>query len=169
MGKRPPPLSSKERERRRGGFSPLDRLGGPVHAVTMTVVMDDVPAGTASEAVNGGRPSGDCLQAAVATVLGMSLGDVPHFAQYVEHPEGTDCWLWWWALVGFCHASGWQADYCPDEAPRGWALADGMSPRGHNHVVVAFNGEIVFDPHPSRAGLASVTGWIGLRREGDDG
>jgi hypothetical protein len=131
--------------------------------VMMRTVMDDVPAGMASQAVNAGRAAGDCLRAAVATVLNLDPDDVPHFVQYVEHPEGTDSHLWWWALVGFCCAHGWRVDYA-GEAPSGWSLADGVSARGHQHVVVAYDGEIVHDPHPEGGGLASITGWFTFER-----
>lgn len=134
----------------------------PFEPVTMAVVMDDVPPGKASEAVNNGRPAGDCLRACIATVLGYELDNVPHFVQYVEHPAGSPS-LWWWALVGFCHVAGWEIIYEPDafidSLPQGWALAEGLSPRGHQHVCVAWNGEVVHDPHPSRSGLTEITGW----------
>lgn len=132
----------------------------------MRSLMDAVPAGTASQAVNAGHPAGDCLRACVASLLDLDLDAVPHFVQYVEHPAGTDSHLWWWALVGFCSAHGWKIRYAPEPepAPGGWALADGMSPRGHMHVVVACDGIVVHDPHPSGAGLVSVSGWVAFER-----
>ena len=50
--------------------------------VGMTIFMDDVPDGEANKAVNEGHAAGDCMRASVATILGLSLDDVPHFAQY---------------------------------------------------------------------------------------
>lgn len=136
----------------------------PLHRrVFMESPMDDVPGGTATDAVNGGRAAGDCLRAAVASVLGADLDDVPHFVQYVEHPAGTDSHLWYWALVGFCAAHGWEVSYTTEQ-PEGWALADGMSPRGHMHVVVAYDGKVIHDPHPSGAGLVSTDGWFTFQR-----
>lgn len=137
-----------------------------ITGVDMQVLMDDVPAGTADTAVNGGHPAGDCLRACVATVLGLPLDEVPHFVQYIEHPAGTDPMLWWWALVGFCHFHGWDATYPDDvfDPPDGWSLANGPSHRGHQHVVVARDGAVVFDPHPSRDGVVMVTGWMSLRK-----
>jgi len=131
----------------------------------MAVMMDS--AGTADAAVNGGHPAGDCLRACVASVLGLAMEDVPHFVQYIEHPAGTDKSLWWWALIGFCRAYGWHVTYDGPAAPGGWALADGMSPRGHMHVCVAYAGEVVFDPHPSRGGLTKVDGWMGMTKVSD--
>lgn len=133
----------------------------PLHRrVFMESPMDDVPGGAATDAVNGGRAAGDCLRAAVATVLGADLDDVPHFVQYIDHPAGTDSHLWYWSLVGFCAAHGWEVSYTTDGPPDGWALVDGMSPRGHMHVVVAYDGKVIHDPHPSGGGLISTEGWF---------
>lgn len=167
-GKRPPALSTEERQRRSTTHKWWQDglVAEPPRQVTMTVVMDDVPGGEATNVVNGGRAAGDCMRACVASVLDLDPDYVPHFVQYVEHPSGTDSHLWWWALVGFLHVCGWDARYeeDADDPPKGWALADGISPRGHAHVVVAYDGEVVYDPHPSRAGLTEVIGWIGLTK-----
>lgn len=137
--------------------------------IDMTILMDDVPAGTAEAAVDSGHPAGDCLRACVATVLGLPPREVPHFVQYVDHPAGTDPMLWWWAVVGFCHHHGWEITYDDLSGRDGWSLANGPSPRGHQHVVVAYDGEVVFDPHPSRHGLVTVTGWMPMRKGHDAG
>lgn len=95
---------------------------------------------------------GNCFQAAVASLLELSLHEVPHF----------------------CATSGWR------KAARDWAesrgffydeheighaidgalcIKSGTSPRTDptgkplRHAVVAKGAEVVFDPHPSRAGL----------------
>ena len=137
--------------------------------VDMTVLMDDVAPGTASDAVDAGRPAGDCLRACVATVMGLAIEDVPHFVQYRQHPAGTEPLLWWWALVGFASAHGWRVGYVerqsPDEVgPEGVALASGISPRGHLHVVVVEDGALVHDPHPSRGGITEEDGWFTFER-----
>lgn len=128
--------------------------------VDMTIFMDDVEPGHAEEAVDDGHPAGDCMRASVASILGLPLEAVPHFVQY-RRP--ADAHLWWWALIGFCHVTGWEVGYV-EEPPRGWALASGLSPRGHEHVVVAFAGEVVHDPHPSRAGIVEVKEWFSFER-----
>lgn len=129
---------------------------------TMRHLMDDVPEGKANEAVNLGHPAGDCLRACVASVLDLDPNEVPHFVQYIEHPAGSEM-LWWWALVGFCAWHGWKARYqLGGDPPSGWSLADGLSPRGHAHVCVAYDGEVMHDPHPSRGGLTRIDGWITL-------
>lgn len=134
--------------------------------VDQQITMDDVAPGDAVAAMNGGREAGDCLRACTATILQLNLDDVPHFVQYVEHPWGTDPHLWYWALVGFCDAHGWRVDWLsdPDQTPAGWSMASGHSRRGHGHVCVAYDGEIVHDPHPARSGLTSRDGWFTFER-----
>lgn len=135
--------------------------------VDMTLFMDDITAGQADEAVNLGHHAGDCLRACIATITKAPLGAVPHFVQYIEHPEGTDPLLWWYALVGWCHQHGWEARWIPaNEAdpPTGLALGHGPSVRGHEHAVVMHDGQLLHDPHPSRDGITAVRGWITMRR-----
>ena len=42
---------------------------------------------------------------------------------------------------------------CMPEVPH---LMSGVSPRGFGHRVVGIGGRLMFDPHPSRAGLLTV-------------
>jgi hypothetical protein len=50
----------------------------------------------------------------------------------------------------------------PPIAPPGYHIATGKSPRSDQvHAVVALDGRIVHDPHPSRAGLdGAIASWI---------
>ena len=132
-----------------------------MNAVAQTIFMDHVPAGEAEEWVNDGRAeAGDCLRACVASVIELPLESVPHFAQY---RQPADSHLWWWALVGFCFAHGWDVTY-ETEAPEAIAIASGKSVRGHGHVVVVDNGLLVHDPHPSGDGLCEVDGYYAFAR-----
>lgn len=132
----------------------------------MAIFMDDVAPGQAQQAVEDGREAGDCLRACVASITEVDVEEVPHFAQY----RAGDARLWWWALVGWCSAYGWDVELVerddrgrrPEELPQGWCLAMGPSPRGHRHVIVAFDGRMAHDPHPSRVGLVCVDTWIRL-------
>lgn len=92
---------------------------------------------------------GNCMQAAVASLLELDLDDVPHFAA-IEHG-------WWEAFLEFCAARGFAVVIC-DPAPSSelLGLAGGPSPRGVLHMVVARGDEVVHDPHPSRAGLEAI-------------
>lgn len=133
--------------------------------VTQSILMDGIPEGGAEEAVEDGVAAGDCVRACVASILEYDLEDVPHFVQYREHPEGTDPNLWLWALIGFCAYQDWRVEHC-DIPPKGWSIAGGKSPRGHQHAVVAYDGEIVWDPHPSRSGLTDIeAGWLRLSHD----
>lgn len=97
-----------------------------------------------------GQP-GNCLQAAVASLLGLELGEVPHFALY-------DDWLE--RLVGFAGEHGYTITYRPVTEAPACGLAFGPSPRGFLHAVVVLDGTIVFDPHPSRDGLVSLSNYV---------
>lgn len=90
---------------------------------------------------------GNCLQSAIASALGMDLDAVPHFAAYV-----------WWEPA----ARLWLRGQCLDwrsvpGIPAGRSIVIGPTVRGTgDHAVVGDSGEIVWDPHPSRAGLLEV-------------
>lgn len=93
---------------------------------------------------------GNCMQAAVATVLRKPMDAVPHFGAFAWWPGALRLWL-----------RGEGLDYTVVKAPpipQGRAMLCGRSPRGYAHAVVSEGGEVVWDPHPSRAGLTVVTG-----------
>lgn len=105
--------------------------------VTQTILHDQIP----------GVP-GNCLQAAVASLLDLDLDDVPHF---ITH----DDWLQY--LVDWARARGYLVVARPPDTVR-MGIAYGPSVRGVQHAVVWLDGCIAFDPHPTRAGLLSVNG-----------
>ena len=102
---------------------------------------------------------GDCQRAVIASLLELPIADVPHFLQVA----GGDPGLFWEGLQSFCRKHGYA--YLTVPAKAGLAFygdygdvyheISGPSPRGNGvfHAVVGCNGEIAFDPHPSRAGL----------------
>lgn len=116
-----------------GGLDGLPRI----RHVTQTILVGNAD----------GTP-GNCVQAAVACLLDMDLDDVPHFARIGGWLE----WLCTWAALNgwlvLRHNPGYQARM---------AIASGPSPRGVQHAVVMLDGEIVWDPHPSRDGILRVT------------
>ncbi|AYD81595.1 hypothetical protein HYP71_gp101 [Arthrobacter phage KBurrousTX] len=103
---------------------------------------------------------GNCWQACVASLLDLPLDQVPHF---ILHED------WWEATKAFVavHKPGWTMEhydvtfpvYVPHDhegAPQ-HVIGSGQSPRGdflHAAIVSAVTGELVHDPHPSRAGFA---------------
>jgi hypothetical protein len=106
---------------------------------------------------------GNCMQAAIATLLDLPLDDVPHFA---EHDD------WDIRLGVWCHDRGllwckFGVQTLPEWVP---CLLTGKSPRGIAHVVVGRGLSTVWDPHPSRDGLTSIGSvWVLARPEGGPG
>lgn len=100
---------------------------------------------------------GDCVRAAVASLLDREPHQVPHFIA-----GDFDGRVWWYALKGWAATNGWavtRRGLLPrqENVPLPtFGLACGPSERGHSHAVVAVDGEIVWDPHPSRAGILRV-------------
>jgi hypothetical protein len=94
---------------------------------------------------------GDCLRACVATVLDLSLWEVPDFALFGPN--------WMWALVMFA-----ECDFDGPFDHTGVWIANGPSPRGVRHSVVYDDTGMVHDPHPTRAGLLSIDGSIQIKR-----
>lgn len=109
---------------------------------------------------------GNCLQTAVASMLDLSIEEVPHFAVYVD---------WFAAMRRWARERGGDFTYfelpVPERYREGWStvlawgrehgshiLLSGPSPRGvFWHVVVGdVELNVVHDPHPSRAGLREV-------------
>lgn len=104
----------------------------------------------ATPELNAQRIYGNCMQAAVATILRRPLDSVPHFGLFSTWPDALRLWLRGEGL-DFSHVT---APPIPEQR----AMLCGHSPRGYSHAVVSEGGRIVWDPHPSRAGLATVTG-----------
>lgn len=109
---------------------------------------------------------GDCLSAVIASLLNLSVDDVPNFAQITKN----DPYDFWEEVQKFCHSKGYvymassKENLMISYSEHGdvYHAISGPSPRGVgvNHVVVGKNGRIVHDPHPSRAGLAgSESDW----------
>jgi hypothetical protein len=101
---------------------------------------------------------GDCQRAVIASLLDLPLAEVPHFLQIAR----GDANKYWEGIQRFLRAHGFAYlttsrawNFFGDEGDIYHEIS-GPSPRGNGlyHAVVGRNGEIVHDPHPSRAGLA---------------
>lgn len=109
---------------------------------------------------------GNCIQACVASLLNLTLDEVPHFAVYTD---------WFGAMRRWARERDGDFTYFPFPVPEEYAetweiwadwgrannahvILSGPSPRGPFwHVVVGnVDREVVHDPHPSRAGLVEV-------------
>lgn len=108
---------------------------------------------------------GNCFAACVATALGLKLTQVPHFVEWgivyygdagpgVEGPHSH----WHAMFLGFLAGRGlWPVKVQTlHDAPGELVFVGGQSPRGISHQVLYLDGELWHDPHPSRAGLASI-------------
>lgn len=99
--------------------------------------------------------SGNCLQAALASLFGLDLNDVPHFVQLSDDGLGE----WTELLSMWLDARGWRWESKPNSAivPPKPCLLIGTSPRSRNEShAVMWTGSENFDPHPSRDGLYSL-------------
>lgn len=94
---------------------------------------------------------GNCLQAAVASLLELPLAAVPNFQ---DAPEEIGFWGLFRSFLkqrGFL-AIDLQGEYFLDC----YHLAAGDSPRGVKHSIIQRNGKTAHDPHPSGLGLLKV-------------
>lgn len=97
---------------------------------------------------------GDCLRASIASVLDRDVESLPTFDR--EIPKA----LRWLNEQGYEHDLAPFLDGLP--AGLGYVVVCGVTPRGSHHACVgkvvgggaAF--EVAHDPHPSRAGLATI-------------
>ncbi len=95
-----------------------------------------------------GKPNGNCFQAALASLLELPLGEVPHVVVHADWFDRLTAW-----------ALGQGVELVPlDTAwtPRGYYLASGPAARGLAHTCVYRDGVLAHDPHPDRSGLRSV-------------
>lgn len=107
--------------------------------------------------VNGSY--GDCQRAVIASLLELPISEVPHFL--VESKGDTD--EYWDLLQAFLGKRGYvwmtlqpgQTAMAYGEHNSIYHEIAGPSPRGNGitHAVVGLQGQVFFDPHPSRAGL----------------
>lgn len=106
-------------------------------------------------------PPGNCLQAAIASLLGLDLDVVPHFVA-VDHYGGEP---YPQHLRRFLAVHGWTRLGGVDPEPGELYCAIGPSPRGPwHHIVIHRDGELVHDPHPDGTGITAVAcEWV-LRR-----
>lgn len=109
---------------------------------------------------------GDCFRCCIAAVLRQPAEKVPHFLEIAKR-ENHDmhCLAQHWLNAqGYCLMQSVRMDF-----PRYWGkgfdglpvISTGPTERsrglGKHHAIVTLNNVMVFDPHPSNAGLTAVT------------
>lgn len=98
-----------------------------------------------------GSAEGNCFAAAVASVLEVSLEDLPPLNDARQVPD-LNRWL---ALNRPGLQFTWVHFSTYIGSAPGFYLAAGISPRGISHaIVVDQDGTMVHDPHPSKAGIS---------------
>jgi len=102
---------------------------------------------------------GNCFAACVASLLGLSIEDVPCFN--VPGKNWLRLFEEWLKPRGLVPLIMWGkgGGIIPDGVHY---LAGGKSPRGIPHSVIYYEGEMVHDPHPSRAGLVEISDYTFL-------
>ncbi len=115
---------------------------------------------------------GNCLSACVASILEMPIEEVPLFVDRHDPSVITQAdgifwaphdYFWTKRLDAWLAKHGLQAKYfdpCDPEVAPDFHILYGYSVLGNEHAVVGHAGRVVHDPHPSRTGLAYVTGVI---------
>jgi hypothetical protein len=103
---------------------------------------------------------GNCLQAAVASMLDLPLDEVPHFAQIDYDTDGDTNWASY--LATWLRERGWRLDAHAPE-PGEVYLGVGPSPRGVHHIAIFRDGELLHDPHPDGTGLLEISTTWALR------
>lgn len=90
---------------------------------------------------------GNCVQAALASLLGLRLTEVPNFV--FEHGG-----QWFGAFRAWLDSRGFDVMRVDPRCTfTGYYLVVGESPRGTIHMVVYRDGVLHHDPHPSDGGL----------------
>jgi hypothetical protein len=98
-----------------------------------------------------GVREGNCFAACVASLLDLTIVDVPHLMAEERWFEASLDWL---EPRGFWAICLRTQERDQRETIRGLYVLSGRSPRGDFlHSVVARGDTIEHDPHPSRAGL----------------
>jgi hypothetical protein len=98
--------------------------------------------------------NGNCFAACLASLLDLPLWMVPPFEDMFGRSDWSDRVDEWLTRVhGFIRVrtEGHVVDGLPE-----FYIASGLSPRGVRHSVIYSAGVMVHDPHPSKAGIASV-------------
>lgn len=114
------------------------------------------------------KGKGDCLRASVASLLEMDYESIPDFLSYSQEE-----WFPVFHLFLKKHDYVFQGSFYPNGKDQtmeelmglcmgvdGCYIASGPSPRFENTshaIIINTRGEIIFDPHPSRAGVSKIT------------
>lgn len=107
---------------------------------------------------------GNCLSACIASLLELTIEEVPNFHEGVapgapqDDPEG--CKIFWSNVHAFMNKKGFGMIHFEDENVRdmqkhlgGYFLAGGKSPTGYQHACIYTQNGLAHDPHPEGGGI----------------
>lgn len=101
-----------------------------------------------------GAHNGNCLAAALASLLDLPLWMVPPFEDMFGRSDWRariDAWLSRLLASELKRVEGHVIEDLPE-----FYIASGLSPRGVRHSVIYRSGALAHDPHPSGAGILEV-------------
>lgn len=100
---------------------------------------------------------GDCFRACIAGILGVTTAGVPHFALLGIH-HWLHCAVAWLQVEEEVTLDTINSPADPGYVQLKYCMLRGETARGTYHAVIgeAATGQMVHDPHPSRAGLTFV-------------
>lgn len=101
-----------------------------------------------------GHHQGNCFAACIACLFPVDLADVPDF-----YDEAGDQWwhvFYGWMLGRFGIEPSMSGQNSAVQTPGQPYLIGGLAERGLMHSVVGLDGVMIWDPHPTHAGLLEV-------------
>ena len=120
--------------------------------------------------VGDSKRLGNCVSACVATYLNVPLARVPHFIEdgiaWGDSADLSSGSHWWTLWMGYMYGFGLYAvelESPSDGLPGELLFVAGPSPRGVAHQVLYRDGVLFHDPHPSRAGVLSISEVLAFR------
>jgi len=97
---------------------------------------------------------GNCMQAALASVFGCRIEVIPAFQDFTDY-SWQEIFKEWLYFIGREYKEKWYPS--SEDHPRAELyIINGKSPRGVRHSTVWLNGQMIHDPHPSKAGLVNI-------------
>lgn len=105
-----------------------------------------------------GQRSGNCMQAAVASLLDLPLETVPHFFDQVDVEDVHAARIGWEKFAEFFASFGTVMSMHRGEGAFAFPhIATGVSPRGIHHAVICDGFQLLHDPHPEGGGVVVET------------
>jgi len=106
--------------------------------------------------VTGEGVKGNCLAASIASILDISISDVPEFEEMAKSKwkKNLACWL---------QSIGYSANFSRN-ASNGFCIAVGRHLDGILHAVIVNAGQFYFDPNPSNEFFHEICYYIDIKK-----